>query len=133
MRIKQFFISVIVISIIWFVLPTVVYSLFIKFGGLVPPSEFTTKNLAILIPVAFLHGFAFVLLFFLCEGSKIARNGLLYGFLWWLGSGIVAEVGFWIVLDLPFIMMIAGVTANLTLLLNGIIVEKLSRIPTADK
>ena len=127
MRIKKFFISVIVISIIWFILPTIIYSLFIKFGGLVPPSEFATKDLGILIPIAFLHGFAFVLLFFLCEGSKIARNGLLYGFLWWLGSGIVADVGFWIVLKLPVIMMVAGVTANLTHLLDGIIVEKLSK------
>ena len=133
MRIKKFFISVIVVSIIWFILPTIIYDLFIKFGGLVPPGEFTSVKLAILIPIAFLHGFAFVLLFFLSEGSKIARNGLIYGFLWWLGSGIVAEVGFWIVLDLPVVMMIAGITANLTLLLNGIIVEKLNKIPTAGK
>ena len=127
MRIKKFFISLTVVSIIWFVLPTIIYTLFIKFGGLVPPSEFATKDLAILIPIAFLHGFAFVALFFLSEGSKIARNGLLYGFLWWLGSGVVAEVGFWIVFRFPIIMMIAGITANLTHLINGIIVEKLSK------
>ena len=127
MRTKKFLISVIVISIIWFILPTFVYAIFIKFCGLVPPSEFTSKDLIILIPIAFLHGFAFVLLFFLSKGSAIVRNGLLYGFLWWLGSGVVAEVGFWNVFKFPTIIMVAGVTANLTHLINGIIVEKLNK------
>jgi len=127
MKSKKFLISVIVVSIIWFILPTCVYAIFIKFCGLVPPSEFTSKDLIILIPIAFLHGFAFVLLFFLSTGSAIARNGLLYGFLWWLGSGIVSEVGFWMVFKFPVIMMVAGVTANLSHLINGFVVEKLSK------
>ncbi len=123
---RKFLISVIVVSITWFILPACVYAVFVKFCGLIPPDEFTSKDLIISIPIAFLHGFAFVLLFFLSKGSAIARNGLLYGFLWWLGYGIVSEVGFWIVLKFPAIMMVAGVTANLTLLINGIIVEKLN-------
>jgi hypothetical protein len=127
MKAKKFLIGVLVVSIIWFILPTCVYAIFIKFCGLVPPSEFTSKDLIILIPIAFLHGFAFVLLFFLSKGSTIARNGLLYGFLWWLGSGIVSEVGFWMVFKFPVIMMVAGVTANLTHLINGVIVEKLNK------
>lgn len=127
MNTKKFLISVIVVSIIWFILPAIVYAIFVKFCGLIPPSEFATKDLIILIPIAFLHGFAFVLLFFLSKGSAIARNGLLYGFLWWLGYGVVSEVGFWIVLKFPVIMMVAGVTANLTLLINGVIVEKLNK------
>ena len=127
MKTKKFLISVIVVSIIWCILPACVYAVFAKFFGLIQPGQFTSKDLIIMVPIAFLHGFAFVLLFFLSKGSAIARNGLLYGFLWWLGYGIVSEVGFWIVLKFPAIMMIAGVTANLTLLINGIIVEKLNK------
>ncbi|MHC4519866.1 MAG: hypothetical protein ACYTAS_14855 [Planctomycetota bacterium] len=127
MQTKKFLISVIVVSIIWFILPVGVYAIFVRFCGLIPPSEFTAEDLIISIPIAFLHGFAFVLLFFLCRGSTIARNGLLYGFLWWLGYGVVSEVGFWNALKFPTIMMVAGVTANLTLLVNGIVVEKISK------
>jgi hypothetical protein len=127
MKAKEFLLSVIVISAIWFILPAVVYAVFVRFCGLVPPSEFTSTDLAVLIPIAFLHGFAFVLLFFLSRGSAIARNGLLYGLLWWLGYGVVSEVGFWNVLKFPTIMLVAGVTANLTLLINGVIVEKLNK------
>jgi|Deesub1362B_J571_1020462.scaffolds.fasta_scaffold69843_1 uncharacterized membrane protein YccC len=73
------------------------------------------------------HGFAFVLLFFLAKGSKIAQNGLLYGFLWWLGAGVVWEVGFWIVLKYSIVTMFAGLTASLCLLIEGVIVERLSK------
>ena len=127
MKTRKFIVSVIVISIVWFLLPLGVYAVFVEFCGLAPPSEFTSSDLIVLIPIAFLHGFAFVLLFFLSKGSAIGRNGLLYGFLWWLGYGVVSEVGFWNVLKLPAIMMVAGVTANLTLLVNGIIVARINR------
>ena len=124
---KRFIISVTTVSIIWFIFPAIIYALFVEFCGLTVPSEFTLKDLIISIPIAFLHGFAFVLLFLLSKGSKIARNGLLYGFLWWLGFGVVSEVGFWNVLNFPIIMMIVGLIANLALLINGVIVEKLNK------
>jgi hypothetical protein len=80
-----------------------------------------------MIPTSILGGFIFVLIFFLAKGSKLGQSGLLYGFLWFLGFSVVSEVGFWIALKYSPIMMIAGITSGLGLLVNGIITERLSK------
>lgn len=124
---KRFIISALIVSAIWFIFPMIIYDLFVRFFGLIPPSGLGPIDLIMTIPLVLLHGFAFVLLFFLAKGSKIAQNGLLYGFLWWLGAGVAYEVGFWIVLKYSSITMIAGLTASLCLLIEGIVVERLSK------
>ena len=127
MNTKRFIISVLIVSVIWFIFPIIVYSLFVMFFDLTSPSGFSPIDLVISIPLSFLHGFAFVLIFFLAKGSKIGQSGLLYGFLWWLGAGVVWEVGFWLLLKFSLVTMLAGLAADLCLLVNGIIVEKLSK------
>ena len=52
---------------------------------------------------------------------------MLYGVLWFLGFSIVSEVGFWLALKYSPIMMIAGITSGLGLLINGVIVGRLSK------
>ncbi|MHC4641147.1 MAG: hypothetical protein ACYS32_05835 [Planctomycetota bacterium] len=126
MNMKRFILSVVIVSSVFFIFPIIVYGLFMRFFGLVPPAGFGWGDLFIMIPTTILGGFVFVLIFYLAKGSKIGRNGLLYGFLWFLGFSVVGEVGFWIVLKYSAVMMIAGVASGLCHLINGVIVERLS-------
>lgn len=125
MNVKRFVLSVLIVSAVYFIFPIIVYGLFMRFFGLVPPAGFGRADLFIMIPINILGAFVFVLIFYLAKGSKIGRNGLLYGFLWFLGFSVVGEVGFWIVLKYSAIMMIAGVASGLGYLINGVIVERL--------
>ena len=127
MNMKRFIASVLIISVISFVFPIIVYGLFMRFFGLVPPTDLNWLDLFAMIPTTLLGGFVFVLIFFLAKGSKIGQNGLLYGVLWFLGFSIVSEVGFWLALKYSPIMMIAGITSGLGLLINGVIVGRLSK------
>jgi hypothetical protein len=124
---KRFIACALIVSVVFFFFPIPVYGLFMRFFGLVPPTGFRPLDLVFMIPTSFLGGSIFVLIFFLAKGSKLGQNGLLYGFLWFLGFSIVGEVGFWIALKYSPIMMIAGITSGLGYLLNGIIVERLSK------
>lgn len=125
MNMKRFIASVVTVSVIFFVFPIIVYDLFIRFFGLVPPADFGLTDLLVMIPTTILGGFVFVLIFFLAKGSRIGGSGLLYGFLWLLGFSVVGEVGFWLVLKFSPIMMIAGITSGLCHIINGLIVERL--------
>ena len=125
MNIKRFIACVLIVSIIWLSFPIPVYGLFMRFFGLVPPTGFRTLDLVFMIPTSILGSFIFVLIFFLAKGSKLGQNGLLYGFLWFLGFSVVSEVGFWIALKYSPIMMIAGIASGLGHLVNGIITERL--------
>ena len=127
MNMKRFIASVLIISVISFVFPIIVYGLFMRFFGLVPPTDLNWLDLFAMIPTTILGGFVFVLIFFLAKGSKLGQSGLLYGVLWFLGFSIVSEVGFWLALKYSLIMMIAGITSGLGLLINGVIVGRLSR------
>jgi len=127
MNMKRFISSVVIVSVIFFIFPIPVYGLFVRFFGLVPPTGFRPLDLVFMIPTSFLGGFIFVLIFFLAKGSKLGQNGLLYGFLWFLGFSVVSEVGFWIALKYSPVMMIAGITSGLGHLVNGIITERLSK------
>ncbi len=127
MNMKRFIASVLIISVISFVFPIIVYGLFVRFFGLVPPTDFGWLNLFAMIPTTILGGFVFVLIFFLAKGSKLGQNGLLYGVLWFFGFSVVGEVGFWLALKFSPIMMIAGITSGLGLLINGVIVGRLSK------
>ena len=122
---KRFTVCVLAVSVVWLVFPIPVYGLFMKFLGLAPPVGFRTLDLVFMIPTSILGGFIFVLIFFLAKGSKLARSGLLYGLLWFLGYSVVSEVGFWIALKYSPVMMIAGITSGLGHLVNGIITERL--------
>jgi len=124
---KRFVASVLIVSAINFVFPIIVYGLFVRFFGLVPPTDFGWLNLFAMIPTTILGGFVFVLIFFLAKGSKLGQNGLLYGVLWFFGFSVVGEVGFWLALKFSPIMMIAGITSGLGLLINGVIVGRLSK------
>ena len=127
MNTKRFVASVLIVSAISFVFPVMVYGLFMRFFALVPPTDLNWLDLFAMIPTTILGGFVFVLIFFLAKGSKIGQNGLLYGVLWFLGFSVVSEVGFWLALKFSPIMMIAGITSGLGLLINGIIVGRLSK------
>jgi hypothetical protein len=124
---KRFISAVLIVSVIFFIFPIPVYDLFMRFFGLVPPAGFRPLDLVFMIPTSILGSFIFVLIFFLAKGSKLGQNGLLYGFLWFLGFSVVGEVGFWIALKYSPVMMIAGITSGLGYLVNGIIVERLSK------
>jgi len=124
---KRFVASVLIVSAINFVFPIMVYGLFMRFFALVPPTDLKWLDLFAMIPTTILGGFVFVLIFFLAKGSKIGQNGLLYGVLWFLGFSVVSEVGFWLALKFSPIMMIAGITSGLGLLINGVIVGRLSK------
>ena len=126
MNMKGFITSVLIVSAIYFISPIITYGLFMRFFGLVPPSGFGWSDLFIMIPINILGGFVFVLIFYLARGSIIGQNGLLYGFLWFLGFSVVSEVGFWIALKYSAIMMVAGVASGLGHLINGVIVERLN-------
>jgi len=127
MNMKRFIASVLIISVISFVFPIIVYGLFMRFFGLVPPTDLNWLDLFAMIPTTILGGFIFVLIFFLAKGSKLGQNGLLYGVLWFFGFSVVGEVGFWLALKFSPIMMIAGITSGLGLLINGVIVGRLSK------
>jgi hypothetical protein len=127
MNMKRFIACVLIVSVIWLVFPIPVYGLFMRFSGLAPPSGFRSLDLVFMIPNSILGAFIFVLIFFLAKGSKLGQNGLLYGFLWFLGFSVVSEVGFWIALKYSPIMMAAGITSGLGLLINGIITESFSK------
>ena len=127
MNMKGFITSVLTVSAIFFVFPIIVYGLFMRLFGLVPPSGFEWADLFIMIPTTVLGGFVFVLIFYLARGSIIGQNGLLYGFLWFLGFSVVSEVGFWIALKYSPAMMIAGITSGLCHLVNGVVVERLGK------
>jgi len=124
---KRFIASVLIVSAISFVFPIMVYGLFMRFFALVPPTDLNWLDLFAMIPTTILGGFVFVLIFFLAKGSKIGQNGFLYGVLWFLGFSVVSEVGFWLALKFSPIMMIAGITSGLGLLINGVIVGRLSK------
>jgi hypothetical protein len=127
MNTKRFVASVLIVSAINFVFPIMVYGLFMRFFALVPPTDLNWLDLFAMIPTTILGGFVFVLIFFLAKGSKIGQNGLLYGVLWFLGFSVVSEVGFWLALKFSPIMMIAGITSGIGLLINGVIVGRLSK------
>ena len=127
MNMKRFVASVLIISAINFVFPIMVYGLFMRFFALVPPTDLNWLDLFAMIPTTILGGFVFVLIFFLAKGSKLGQNGLLYGVLWFLGFSVVSEVGFWLALKFSPIMMMAGITSGLGLLINGVIVGRLSK------
>ncbi len=127
MNMKRFIASVLIVSAISFVFPIMVYGLFMRFFALVPPTDLSWLDLFAMIPTTILGGFVFVLIFFLAKGSKIGQNGLLYGVLWFLGFSVVSEVGFWLALKFSPIMMIAGITSGLSLIINGVIVGRLSK------
>src|SRR4030042_501081 len=113
MNMKIFITCGLIVSVIWLTFPIPVYGLFMRFFGLVPPTGFRALDLVFMIQTSFLGGFIFVLIFFLAKGSKLGQNGLLYGFLWFLGFSVVSEVGFWIALKYSPVMMIAGITSGL--------------------
>ena len=125
MNVKRFTAGVVIVSVIFFVFPIIVYELFMRFFGLVPPADFGLMDLLLMIPTTILGGFVFVLIFFLAKGSRIGASGLLYGFLWLLGFSVVSEVGFWLVYKFSPIIMIAGITSGLCHVINGLIVERL--------
>ncbi len=127
MNTKRFVASVLIVSAISFVFPIIVYGLFMRFFALVPPTDLNWLDLFAMIPTTILGGFVFVLIFFLAKGSKIGQNGLLYGVLWFLGFSVVSEVGFWLAFKYSPIMMIAGITSGLSLIINGVIVGRLSK------
>jgi len=127
MNMKRFIACVLIVSVIWLIFPIPVYGLFMRFFGLVPPTGFRSLDLVFMIPTLILGAFVFVLIFFLAKGSKLGRDGLLYGLLWFLGFSVVSEVGFWIALKYSPIMMIAGITSGLGHLVNGFITERLSK------
>ncbi len=127
MNIKGFIISVLIVSAVFFISPIIVYDLFMRFLGLEPPAGFGPVDLLIMTPTMILGAFVFVLIFSLAKGSRIGQNGLLYGFLWFLGFSVVSEVGFWIALKYSPVMMIAGITSGLCYLINGVIIQKLSK------
>ena len=128
MNVKRFVISVLIVSAVFFIFPVMIYGLFTRFLGLIPPADFGWDDLLFMIPTTILGGFVFVLIFFLAKGSKIGQNGLLYGFLWFLGFSVVSEVGFWIAFKFSPIIMIAGITSGLNHLINGLIVERLAEV-----
>ena len=127
MNTKRFVASVLIVSAIFFVFPILVYGLFMRFFALVPPTDLNWPDLFAMIPTTLLGGLVFVLIFFLAKGSKIGQNGLLYGVLWFLGFSVVSEVGFWIVLKYSPVMMVAGIASGLCHIINGLIVERLSK------
>lgn len=122
---KRFIASVMIVSVIFFVFPIIVYDLFIRFFGLIPPAGFGWTDLLVMIPTTILGGSVFVLIFFLAKGSRIGGSGVLYGFLWLLGFSVVSEVGFWLVFKFSPIIMIAGIASGLCHIINGLIVERL--------
>jgi len=128
MNVKRFLISVLIVSAVFFIFPVMIYALFTRFLGLIPPADFGWEDLLLMIPTTILGGFVFVLIFFLAKGSKIGQNGLLYGFLWFLGFSVVSEVGFWIAFKVSPIIMIAGITSGLNHLINGLIVQRLANV-----
>lgn len=127
MNIKRFIASVLIVSAVFFIFPIIAYTLFMRFFGLVPPSSLQLADLFVMIPTTVLGGSIFVLIFFLARGSKLGQSGLLYGLLWFLGFSVVSEVGFWIVFKYDPVMMMAGITSGLCHIVNGVIVENLSR------
>jgi hypothetical protein len=82
------------------------------------PAGFGPIDLAFMIPHKILMAFIFILMFRLASGSKLAKSGLLYGFLWFLGSSIPGEVGFWLVFKYELVMLYAGLLSGLLTLIT---------------
>jgi len=99
-----------------------VYPLF----GAPAPAGFGMKELVILFLLKLLFDFIFILMFRLSRGSKLAENGPLYGFLWFLGFSVPNEVGFWLVLKYEIVIAYAGLLSGLvTFPIKGWIVKKI--------
>jgi hypothetical protein len=82
----------VVVLVIIFVVPFLVYSLFSVIAGLKPPggassSQFLTSVLVAKVGTAI----AFVLIFYFAR-SSLSRQWLLYAFLWWIMFSI-GEIG----------------------------------------
>lgn len=90
------------------------------------PTGFGPKDLLLLFPIKILFAFVFVVMFQLSRGSKLANNGLLYGFLWFLGFSVPQEVGFWLVFKYEAVTAYAGLSSGLVVfLIWGWLVKKI--------
>jgi len=90
------------------------------------PAGFGTKELVILFLLKVLFDFIFILMFRLSRGSKLAENGALYGFLWFLGFSFPNEVGFWLVFKYEAVTAYAGLLSGLVSFpIKGWIVKKI--------
>lgn len=77
------------------------------------PAGFGYRDLALLFPTKILFAFIFIFMFRLSAGSKLAENGLVYGFLWFLGFSVPQEVGFWLVYKYEAVTAYAGLLSGL--------------------
>lgn len=89
-----------------------------------PPEGFGWRDLGLMIPTKILWAGVFIGMFKLAESSKLGSNPILYGFLWWMGASIPAEVGFWMVFKYPPSIMLGGILAGLELIVWGAILRK---------
>jgi hypothetical protein len=90
------------------------------------PAGFGLKELIILFLLKILFDFIFIIMFRLSRGSQLAENGPLYGFLWFLGFSVPAEVGFWLVFKYEVAIAYAGLLSGLVSFpIKGWIVKKI--------
>jgi hypothetical protein len=90
------------------------------------PAGLSSRDLILLFPIKVLFDSIFVFMFRLSAGSKLAENGLLYGFLWFLGFSVPQEIGFWLVYKYAVITAYAGLLSGLlTFPLWGLVLKKI--------
>lgn len=89
-----------------------------------PGFGFTELILQFLIKILF--DSVFVLMFRLAAGSRLARNGVLYGLLWFLAFSVPQEIGFWLVFKYEVVTAYAGLLSGLvTFPTKGWIVKRI--------
>jgi hypothetical protein len=93
--------------------------------GAPAPAGFGAKEVAALFLVKILFDFVFILMFRLARGSRLAENGPLYRFLWFLGFSVPSEIGYWLVFKYEVVIAYAGLASGLVSFpIKGWIVKK---------
>jgi len=108
--------SVVVIFLIFFGVPVLVYSIFQKFLGMIPPAQLTEAAIYQLASLKGAEAFILVILFLLIierRRGKEKKYAFFLAFLLFVQGGVISELWAFLTLNSPKLYTVAGMTSGL--------------------
>lgn len=108
-------VSVIVLFLIFFGIPVLVYSGFERFLGMIPPSELTQTAIYQLAALKGAEAFILLILYLLIierRRGKEGRYAFFVSFLLFLHGGVIYEIWFYMTLNSPTLYTLAGICSG---------------------
>jgi len=107
--------SIVVIFLIFFGVPVLIYSIFQKFLGMVPPAQLTHAAIYQLASLKGAEAFILVILYLLIIERRRGRErkyAFFLAFLLFVQGGIISELWAYLTLSSPKLYTVAGITSG---------------------